>query len=56
MNAQNVRNRQFVLRERPTGRIQAGHLRAAGEAGPRIREGEALVRVEWMSLDPTNRA
>ncbi len=56
MNAQNIRNRQFVLRERPTGRIQADTFALRESPVPRIREGEALVRVEWMSLDPSNRA
>lgn len=49
------RNRRFLLRERPTGRIGPNTLELSEEAVPQIGDGEALVRVEWISLDPTNR-
>jgi len=48
-------NRRFLLRERPTGRIGPDTFELAEEAVPEIADGEALVRVEWISLDPTNR-
>ncbi|WAC93897.1 NADP-dependent oxidoreductase [Mycobacterium sp. Aquia_213] len=48
-------NRRFLLRERPTGRIGPDTFELSEEAIPEIRDGEALVRVEWISLDPTNR-
>ena len=49
-------NRRFALRERPTGRIDADTFELVEEELPEIGEGEALVRTEWISLDPTNRA
>src|SRR6201991_816658 len=49
------RNRRFLLRERPTGRIGPDTFQLSEEAIPEIADGEALVRVEWISLDPTNR-
>ncbi|MEZ0352506.1 NADP-dependent oxidoreductase [Mycobacterium sp. pR1184] len=49
------RNRRFLLRERPTGRIGPNTFEFSEEAIPEIGDGEALVRVEWISLDPTNR-
>jgi NADPH-dependent curcumin reductase CurA len=50
-------NRRFVLRERPTGRIGPDTFELDEEELPaELGEGEALVRTEWISLDPTNRA
>ncbi len=49
-------NRQFLLRERPDGRIGSETFELVEEAVPEIGDGEALVRIEWISLDPTNRA
>jgi NADPH-dependent curcumin reductase CurA len=49
------RNRRFLLRERPTGRIGPDTFELSEEAVPQINDGEALVRVDWISLDPTNR-
>jgi len=49
-------NRRFLLRERPEGRIERRTFDLVEEDVPEIRDGEALVRVEWISLDPTNRA
>ena len=48
-------NRRFVLRERPTGRIGPGTFELVDEPVPNIVEGEALVRTQWISLDPANR-
>jgi NADPH-dependent curcumin reductase CurA len=50
-----VRNRRFLLRERPTGRIEPNTFELDEEEVPEIGDGEALVRVEWISIDPTNR-
>jgi hypothetical protein len=50
------RNRRFVLRERPDGRIGPSTFQLLEEAAPEPGENEALVRTEWISLDPTNRA
>jgi NADPH-dependent curcumin reductase CurA len=49
------RNRRFLLRERPTERIGPDTFELSEEAVPEIKDGEALVRVDWISLDPTNR-
>jgi NADPH-dependent curcumin reductase CurA len=49
------RNRRFLLRERPSGRIGPDTFELTGEAVPEIGDGKALVRVDWISLDPTNR-
>lgn len=49
-------NRRFLLRERPTGRIDDRTFELVEEEIPEMGEGEALVRNRWISLDPTNRA
>jgi len=49
------RNRRFLLRERPSGRIGPDTFELVEETLPEIGDGEALVRVGWISLDPTNR-
>lgn len=49
------RNRRFLLRERPSGRIGPNTFELTEAAVPEIEDGEALVRVDWISLDPTNR-
>jgi NADPH-dependent curcumin reductase CurA len=56
MTEQHVLNRRFVLRERPVGRIDANTFQLREEPLPRIGDSEALVRVDWISLDPSNRA
>lgn len=50
------RNRRFLLRERPSGRIGPDTFELVEEEVPQVGEGEALVRADWISLDPTNRA
>ena len=50
------RNRRFLLHERPTGLIGPDTFELSEAALPEIDDGEALVRVDWISLDPTNRA
>ncbi|BDB42433.1 MULTISPECIES: NADP-dependent oxidoreductase [Mycobacterium] len=49
------RNRRFLLHERPTGRIGPNTFKLSEEPIPDIGPGQALVRVDWISLDPTNR-
>ncbi|KLO30860.1 NADP-dependent oxidoreductase [Mycolicibacter heraklionensis] len=49
------RNRRFLLRERPAGRIGPDTFELSEQAVPEVGDGEALVRVDWISLDPTNR-
>lgn len=48
-------NRRFALRERPNGRIDDQTFELVEEELPEIGDGEALVRTEWISIDPTNR-
>jgi NADPH-dependent curcumin reductase CurA len=49
------RNRRFLLRERPAGRIGSNTFELSEQPIPDIGDGEALIRVDWISLDPTNR-
>ncbi len=48
-------NRRFLLRSRPAGRITDDTFELVEEAVPEIADGQALVRTQWISLDPTNR-
>jgi NADPH-dependent curcumin reductase CurA len=48
-------NRQFRLKARPVGRIKTSDFDLVREAIPEPKAGEALVRVLYLSLDPTNR-
>ncbi len=51
-----MRNRRFLLHARPTGRIGSDTFELDEQELPEIGEGQALVRTQWISLDPTNRA
>ncbi len=48
-------NRQFRLKERPSGRVGQHNFDLVEEPVPEIAEGEALIKNCWISLDPTNR-
>jgi NADPH-dependent curcumin reductase len=48
-------NRQWRLAQRPVGRVDAETFAWATEPAPEPRDGEALVRALYLSLDPTNR-
>jgi NADPH-dependent curcumin reductase CurA len=48
-------NRRFALRQRPHGRIDDGTFELFEEELPALQDGEALVLIEWISVDPTNR-
>ncbi|MBN8867684.1 MAG: NADP-dependent oxidoreductase [Solirubrobacterales bacterium] len=48
-------NRRFALAERPQGLIDDNTYDLETDPVPEIGEGEALVRVRWISVDPTNR-
>ena len=50
-----LRNRQWVLRQRPRGLIQDGDLELVETPVPDLKEAEVLVRTLYLSLDPTNR-
>jgi NADPH-dependent curcumin reductase CurA len=51
-----TRNRRFLLRDRPDGRVGPETFELVEAEPPEIGDGEALVRTEWISIDPTNRA
>ena len=48
-------NRQFRLRSRPSNRIEASNFDFVKGKMPTPGPGQALVRVLYLSLDPTNR-
>ena len=48
-------NRRFLLAERPEGPVDSDTFDLVTEPIPEIGEGEALVKVGWISIDPTNR-
>ena len=48
-------NRRFLLAERPSGPVDDNTYDLVTEPAPDIKEGEALVNVTWISVDPTNR-
>lgn len=50
-----VRNRRFLLRFRPEGRIEPDDFEQVEEEVPEPGDGQALVRNLYLSLDPTNR-
>ncbi len=47
--------RAWVLRRRPEGEIRPGDLELVERTMPALAEGEILVRMVYLSLDPTNR-
>jgi NADPH-dependent curcumin reductase CurA len=49
-------NRQVLLAEKPTGKLGPEHFRMSDGAMPEPRDGEALLRVRYISLDAANRA
>jgi NADPH-dependent curcumin reductase CurA len=49
-------NRQILLVEKPKGKLGPEHFRLVEAATPEPKEGEALVRVRYISLDAANRA
>jgi NADPH-dependent curcumin reductase CurA len=49
------RNRRFLLRERPSGRMGPDNFDLVEDEVPEIGENEALIQTLWISLDPTNR-
>jgi NADPH2:quinone reductase len=48
-------NRAFRLRKRPNGELADGDLELVSEEIPELADGQALVRTQLLSLDPTNR-
>jgi hypothetical protein len=49
-------NRQILLVEKPSGKLGPEHFKLTNGAMPEPKEGEALVRVRYISLDAANRA
>jgi NADPH-dependent curcumin reductase CurA len=49
-------NRQVLLVEKPAGKLGPEHFKMAKAAIPEPKDGEALVRVRYISLDAANRA
>lgn len=48
-------NRQWLLQSRPSGRTVAGHLVQGSTVRPQAGEGDIVVRVRLLCLDPTIR-
>jgi NADPH-dependent curcumin reductase CurA len=49
-------NRQILLVEKPTGKLGPEHFKLSEAAIPEPKDGEALLRVRYISLDAANRA
>jgi NADPH-dependent curcumin reductase len=49
------RNRQLLLRERPTGAVTPDHFELAETVVPTPGDGEVLLRNRWLSFDPAQR-
>jgi NADPH-dependent curcumin reductase CurA len=49
-------NRQILLVEKPTGKLAPQHFKMTETSIPEPADGEALVRVRYISLDAANRA
>ena len=48
-------NHQWLLRARPQGRVQESDFEWVESRTPELADGQILVRVVYLSLDPTNR-
>jgi len=49
-------NRQILLVEKPSGKLGPEHFKLSNSAIPEPADGEALLRVRYISLDAANRA
>jgi NADPH-dependent curcumin reductase CurA len=49
-------NRQVLLVEKPTGKLGPEHFKMSDGEIPELKDGEALLRVRYISLDAANRA
>src|ERR1700743_2446254 len=49
-------NRQVLLVAQPAGQLGTEHFKLANGAMPEPKDGEALLRVRYISLDAANRA
>ena len=48
-------NRQLILQSRPKGLLAPGDLQLKESPTPELRDGQALARVKYLSIDPTMR-
>lgn len=48
-------NRQLILRHRPIGDVGPEHFEMVTKPVPDFRNDEALVKVFWLGIDPTQR-
>ncbi|PSJ43635.1 NADP-dependent oxidoreductase [Sphingomonas deserti] len=48
-------NRQLRVRARPSGPVEDRHFELRTGPVPELAEGEALIRVDWLGIDPTQR-
>ena len=48
-------NRQLILRSRPKGLLAHGDLQLTESPVPELKDGQALARVKYVSIDPTMR-
>src|SRR5215469_4649220 len=48
-------NRQLVLRQRPKELLAPGDLELVEAPIPEVKDGQALARVKYLSIDPTMR-
>src|SRR4051812_32035912 len=55
-NAMSHVNRQVLLVEKPAGKLGPEHFKLSEAAIPEPKDGEALLRVRYISLDAANRA
>jgi NADPH-dependent curcumin reductase CurA len=53
--AMSTTNRQLRLQNRPKGLLAPGNLQLAESPVPEIKDGQALARVKYLSIDPTMR-
>src|ERR1700709_2008166 len=49
-------NRQILLVEKPSGKLGPEHFKLSKGGIPEPKDGEALLRVRYISLDAANRA
>src|SRR6201990_3137269 len=49
-------NRQVLLVEKPSGKLGSEHFKLVSGAMPEPKDGEALLKVRYISLDAANRA
>ena len=51
----NTANRQWILQSRPKGLLAPGDLQLTESPLPELKDGQALAKVKYLSMDPTMR-